>query len=55
MCSVLVPSRGFMSDLAYRTRHTDRGFNKHRRPTKHVGYFPHRGRLLFYIKKEQLD
>ena len=24
-----------------------RGFNKHGRPTKHVGYFAHRGRLLF--------
>ena len=24
-----------------------RGFNKHRRPTKRVGYFAHRGRLLF--------
>ena len=41
--------------FAYRTRHTDRGFNKYRRPTKHVGYFPHLGRLLFYRKKEQLD
>ena len=32
-----------------------RGFNKHRRPTTHVGYFAHRGRLLFYRKKKQLD
>ena len=31
-----------------------RGFNEHRRPTKHVGYFAHRGRLLFYRKKKQL-
>ena len=25
------------------------------RPTKHVGYFAHRGRLLLYKKKKQLD
>ena len=31
-----------------------RGFNKHQWPTKHVGYFAHRGRLLFYTKKKQL-
>ena len=33
---------------------TTRGFSKHRRPTKHVGFFAHRGRLLFYGKKKQL-
>ena len=31
-----------------------KGFNKHRRPTKHVGYFAHRSRLLFAAKKKQL-
>ena len=31
-----------------------RGFNKHQRTTKHVSYFAHRGRLLFYRKKKQL-
>ena len=29
-----------------------RGFNKHRRPTKHVGYFAQRSRLLFSFKLE---
>ena len=31
-----------------------RGFNKHRRPTKHVGYFSHRGRLLFTERRSNL-
>ena len=31
-----------------------RGFNKHRRPTKHVGYFAHRGRLLFTERRSNL-
>ena len=31
-----------------------RGINKPRRPTKHVSYFAHRGRLLFYRKKKEL-
>ena len=31
-----------------------RGFNKHRQPTKRVGYFAHRGQLLFSRKKKQL-
>ena len=30
-----------------------RGFNKHQRPTKHVGYFAHRGRLLFLQEEEE--
>ena len=29
-------------------------FNKHRRPTKHVGYFAHRRRLILPRKKKQL-
>ena len=29
-----------------------RGFNKHRRPTKHVGYITQRSRLLFSPKEE---
>ena len=29
-----------------------RGFNKHRRPTKHVGYFAHRSQLPFFRKKQ---
>ena len=29
-----------------------RGFNKHRRPTEHVGYFAQRSRLLFSFKLE---
>ena len=28
------------------------GFNKHRRPTKRVGYFAHRSRLLFFHKEK---
>ena len=28
-----------------------RGFSKHRRPTKHVSFFAHRGRLL--LQKEE--
>ena len=31
-----------------------RGFNKHRRPTKRVGYMAQRSRLLFPPKKRQL-
>lgn len=34
--------------------YTDRGFKKHRRPTKRVGYFAQRGRLPFSRKKKQL-
>ena len=29
-----------------------RGFNKHRRPTKQIGYFAHRSWLLFPLKLE---
>ena len=32
--------------------YTDRGFKKHRRPTKRVGYFAQRGRLPFSRKKQ---
>ena len=31
-----------------------RGFNKHRRPTKRVGYIAQRSRLFFSPKKKQL-
>ena len=31
-----------------------RGFNKHRRPTKRVGYIAQRSQLLFSRKKEQI-
>ena len=31
---------------------SSKGFNKHRRPTKHLGLFAHRGRLLFLQKEE---
>ena len=31
---------------------TPRGFNKHRQPTKHVGYFAQRSRLLFSLTLE---
>ena len=33
---------------------TIRGFNKHRQPTKHVGYFADRSRLLFCSRKKEL-
>ena len=32
-----------------------RGFNKHRRPTKRVGYMAQRSRLLFPPKRKQLQ
>ena len=41
---------GGYSSLSWVTR----GFNKHRRPTKHVGYFAHRSRLLFSRRKKEL-
>ena len=40
--------------LIWRSGSATGAFNKHRRPTKHVGYFAHRSRLIFPRKKKQL-
>ena len=45
------PVISFLKNSQYVTR----GFNKHGRLTKNVGYFAHRVWLLFYGKKKQLD
>ena len=40
--------------LIWRSGSATETFNKHRRPTKHVGYFAHRSRLILPRKKKQL-
>ena len=52
--SIIPTWYGHKAFLAFAFINLLEGFNKHRWPTKHISYFAHRGRLLFYRKKEQL-